>query len=285
MPDLRPPADTPPPLTDEVKAVRSGSFGAVADHYERYRPGPPADAVAWLLPEPVATVVDLGAGTGALTRLLVGHADRVVAVEPDERMRRVLTGEVAGVTAVDGRGESLPLADGSADAVLASSSWHWMDPEATLAEVRRVLVPGGVLGVLWSGPDQTGPFMERVQALLGDGPDGDGPDGDGGPLAAVDLRGTLGNDLQRPAYDLEIPAGVPFTEPEHRAFVWDMGMTADDLIGLLGTMSWIITMEPAARDQVLEVARSLLRDRLGVGDGTTVDVTFRCDAFRTRSTG
>jgi trans-aconitate methyltransferase len=77
------------PLTPEQKAARAASFGAAASHYERYRPGPPVEAVDWILPAHVRTVVDLGAGTGALTRLLVGRADEVVAVEPDDRMRAV----------------------------------------------------------------------------------------------------------------------------------------------------------------------------------------------------
>ena len=76
-----------------------------------------------------------GRRDGALTRLLVGRADEVVAVEPDDRMRAVLTESVPGVRAVAGRGESIPLPDASVDAVLASSSWHWMDPVPTLLEV------------------------------------------------------------------------------------------------------------------------------------------------------
>ena len=279
MADQRAPGDTAPPLTEDAKAVRSGSFGAVADHYGRYRPGPPPEAVDWLLPGPVTTVVDLGAGTGALTRLLGPRADQVIAVEPDDRMRAVLADEVPGVTALDGRGEALPLGDDSVDAVLASSSWHWMEPVAAFAEVHRVLVPGGVLGALWTGPDQAGPFMERVRDLLGIG-----TGTADGVAEAGRLRDTLGDDLRRADYVLETPAGSPFAEPEYRAFVWDMAMTADELIGLLGTMSWVITMEPDTRDDVLGVARTLLRDRLGLEGGTTTDVTFRCDAFRTRTT-
>ena len=167
------PTDAGVPLSDlapEVKAERAGSFGEVASEYERFRPGPPAGAVTWVVPEHVARIVDLGAGTGALTRLLVGRADEVVAIEPDERMRSVLVASVPGIRAVEGRGESIPLPDACADAVLASSSWHWMDPVPTLHEVGRVLVPGGTLAatvvrtrsrrsVLRAGPGPPGPTV------------------------------------------------------------------------------------------------------------------------------
>ena len=150
-------------LPADQKAKRSGSFGAVASHYDRFRPGPPTAAVDWLLPIHVERVVDLGAGTGALTRLLVGRADEVVAVEPDDRMRSVLAREVPEVRAVTGRGESMPLPDGCADTVLASSSWHWMDPVPSLREVARVLKPKAILGAMWTGPDPDGPFIAQAR--------------------------------------------------------------------------------------------------------------------------
>ena len=78
----------------------------------------PAAAVEWVLPGHVRRIVDLGAGTGGLTRRLVGRADEVVAVEPDDRMREVLQQAVPDARALAGRGESIPLEDGSADAVL-----------------------------------------------------------------------------------------------------------------------------------------------------------------------
>lgn len=263
-------------LPPEVKARRSGSFGAVASHYERFRPGPPVAAVEWLLPDRVGRVIDLGAGTGALTRLLTDRADEVVAVEPDGRMRQVLIDEVPGVRAVDGRGESLPLPDGCADAVLASSSWHWMDVVPTLNEVARVLVPGGLLGALWSGPDPEGPFMTQAAALLAQQPR-PAPE-DGGQSDAF-TAGILGDAL-RPVSSLEIPPGTPFDQPEHRSFSWDVALNADDLIGLLGTLSWIITMPEDQRTRLMAEARRLLSELLGVEGEVTVDVAFRSDVWR-----
>ncbi len=271
-------------LPPEVKAERSGSFGAVASHYERYRPGPPVAAVDWLLPTRVGTVVDLGAGTGALTRLLIDRADDVVAIEPDDRMRSVLVEEVPGIRALAGRGESIPMPDCCADAVLASSSWHWMDTVPTLVEVGRVLVPGGTLGVLWAGPDPEGTFITQAQALLAEQSRRDTAPSDGGKggSPAGRFAGLIMGDALRPVSSLEIPDGVPFEQPELEVFTWDVALNADELIGLLGTLSWVILMPEETRQGVIAEARRLLAELLGVEGEVTVDVAFRSDIWRSR---
>ncbi len=252
-------------LDPEEKAKRSGSFGAIAEHYERYRPGPGAEVVEWVLGGRTGLAVDLGAGTGALTRLLVDRVDEVVGVEPDDRMRAVLAQEVPGARAVVGKGEAIPLPDHCADAVMASSSWHWMDPEATLAEVARVLVPGGVLAVMWTGPNPDGPLMTQGRAML----------------SGSELGSEIAQDMDRPTPSLEIPAGAPFGPVERESFTWDIALTADDLIGLIGTLSWVITMEDERRERVLEEARRLLRQDMGLDGDATIDVEYRTDAWRT----
>jgi ubiquinone/menaquinone biosynthesis C-methylase UbiE len=256
-----------------TKEELSGSFGAVASDYERFRPGPPPAAVDWWLPERAHRVVDLGAGTGALTRLLVARADEVVAVEPDDRMRTVLQERVPGVVALGGRAESIDLPHASADAVFASSSWHWVEPVAALTEVARVLVPDGLLGVVWSGPDPDGPFMSQARDLLAAGR------GDAGEQDLGDM--VLGN-ANRPDFVLVIPDGLPFSAPEHEVITWDVALTADELIGLLGTLSWIITMPDEQREQVFATARRFLVELLGLEGERTVDVAFRADAWRSR---
>lgn len=275
----------PVELSPEEKAARAASFGGAAALYEKYRQGPPAEAVDWILQAPSAPVplvplvpraVDLGAGTGALSRLLLGRAEEVVAVEPDDRMRAVLTDAVPEVRAVAGRGESIPLPDASVDAVIASSSWHWMDPVPTLNEVGRVLVPGGVLGAIWSGPDSESPFMAQAIALLG---------GEGSALVDDQSRADLAvavNERSRNDSTLQIPPGVPFDQPEQTVVTWDVALTADELIGLLGTFSWVILMDDEARDRLFGTARQLLRDALGVEGDVTVDVGYRAEVWRAR---
>ena len=264
------------PLTPEQKAKRAASFGGAASHYERYRPGPPVEAVAWVLPTPVRTVVDLGAGTGALTRLLVDRADEVVAVEPDDRMRAVLAEAVPAARAVAGRGESIPLPDASADAAMASSSWHWMDLVPTLLEVGRVLVPGGTLAAVWSGPDPDAGLIAQARALLS----GDGA-ADIDDENQAELSAAL-NDRNALVQALEIPPGVPFHQPEKKVITWEVALNADELIGLLGTFSWVILMEDDARERLFETARRVLRESLGVSGDVTVDIGYRAEVFKAR---
>ncbi len=274
-------------LAPQEKEIRAGSFGGVAGDYQRYRPGPPVAAVDWILPSHVGTVVDLGAGTGALTRLLIGRADEVVAIEPDDRMRSVLIGEVPGIRALLGHGESMPLPDGCAQAVVASSSWHWMDPVPTLREVGRILAPGGILGALWTGPDPEGPFMVQTRTVLAAQAEGRIEDSLGDDKAAPQSReftSLVLGDALRPMSSLEIPAGAPFDQPEHEVFTWDVALNADELIGLLGTLSWIITMPVETRTRVIAAARRLLGELLGIEGEVTVDVAFRTDAWRSHRT-
>ena len=88
---------------------RAMSFGSIAENYNELRPQPPQQAVDWLVPAGCQVAVDVGAGTGLFTRTLVDRAGQVIAVEPDARMRTVLTARTPGVRVVEGRGESIPL--------------------------------------------------------------------------------------------------------------------------------------------------------------------------------
>jgi SAM-dependent methyltransferase len=218
-----------------------------------------------------------------MTKDLVGRIDHVIAIEPDDRMRRVLAENLPGVRAVKGVGESIPLGDACADAVLASSSWHWMDADLALREAARVLVPSGTLAAVWTGPDPDGPFVVQAQALLSEmSSGGAGPDGNGSPRP--DLGATVVDSENRVDPVLRIPGGSPFAQPEGHVLTWDVALTADELIGLLGTFSWIITMTADRRAYVIDEARRVLRDGLGVSGDVTVDVQYRCEAWRTRLT-
>jgi SAM-dependent methyltransferase len=135
-------------------------FGAHADAYDRARPAWPEEAARWLVSQDAGLVVELGAGTGKLTRALVSLGLQVVAVEPDPRMLTVL--RERGLDGVDGAAEAIPLGDGEAGAVVAGSALHWFDLDVTLPEIHRVLREGGRLGFGWNHRDGRHPTIARM---------------------------------------------------------------------------------------------------------------------------
>jgi len=146
------------------------AFGERADDYEKGRPDYPASAVSWLVDAlrigSGSTVVDIAAGTGKLTRLLLPTGARVVAVEPVAGMRDVLRSVVPGAEVVEGVAEDLPLLDNFAGAVTVAQAFHWFRAEVALAEIRRVLVPGGRLGLIWNRRHLDQPVQAELATLM-----------------------------------------------------------------------------------------------------------------------
>lgn len=147
---------------------RATSFAAVADAYERSRPGYPEAAARWLVGDEPLDVVDLGAGTGKLTRSLVALGHRVTAVEPLPEMIAHLRKAVPAAVAVEGGAEAIPLAAGSADIVAAAQAFHWFDPGPALREIARVLRPGGRIALIWNVRDESEAWVaELSDAMVG----------------------------------------------------------------------------------------------------------------------
>jgi SAM-dependent methyltransferase len=147
-------------VSDPRVAPQAARFGDVADGYERARPLYPESALSELAAgcrlRPGTRVADVGAGTGKLTRQLVGLGADVVAIEPARGMRRRLEAEVPGVTVLDGTAEDIPLPDASVDVVTAGQAFHWFDTHRALDEISRVLRPAGWLALLWNERPESG---------------------------------------------------------------------------------------------------------------------------------
>jgi len=154
-----------------IHRAAAEGFSRAADDYVRGRPDYPAAVADWLRDTvgvgPGATAVDLGAGTGKFTPYLVGTGARVVAVEPVDAMRARLSAAWPGVDARAGTAEAIPLPDASADAVVCAQSFHWFATPAALAEVRRVLKPGGRLGLVWNVRDLGVGWVSRLGRVVG----------------------------------------------------------------------------------------------------------------------
>lgn len=153
-----------------IHEAAARGFGAGADDYERGRPEYPPAAVAYLVEMlrmgPGTTVVDLAAGTGKLTRLLVPSGADVVAVEPVAEMRGHLHTTVRGVTVLEGTAEAIPLEDRVATAVTVGQAFHWFRGEQAVPEIHRVLRAGGRLGLVWNRRDLDDPVQREIQEVI-----------------------------------------------------------------------------------------------------------------------
>jgi SAM-dependent methyltransferase len=229
-----------------VNPVAAAGFGAAADVYERARPSYPEEAVRWLAERaglgPGTTVVDVGAGTGKLTRLLLSTEARVVAVEPVQAMRTVLQDRVPGAEVLDGVAEALPLPDGSADALTVAQAFHWFDHAVAIPELHRVLRPGGALVLIWNSRDMADPLQQALEALLR-------------PLRR-DAPYQLGGAWREP-----LESSGLFGAPEEAQFGIAQEMTADGVCERVASTSFVAAMVQDERDRLLAKVRDLVGDR------------------------
>jgi SAM-dependent methyltransferase len=235
------------------RETRRTSFGSVAADYDRYRPSPPPQALDWLIPPDARAVLDLAAGTGAVTRELIGRVPRVIAVEPDERMRAVLSAKCPGAEVLAGRGEDIPLPGASVDAVVISAAWHWLDPEQAVPEIARVLRVGGRLGVMWIGRDERVPWVAEFnrparQVRQAARPREERDD---------DAHGPAGSRARR-RRDVTFPPGTPLSQVEERDVEFSLPRTKEELVGLFGTYSGVITLEADQRAELTRQVRAFL---------------------------
>jgi SAM-dependent methyltransferase len=223
------------------------SFGAEADAYERGRPGWPLEAVDRVGLPSAAVVLDLAAGTGKLTRVLAQRFARVLAVEPDAAMRAFNPG------AVEGTAEAIPLADGSVDGVFVAEAFHWFDRPEVVAEIARVLRPGGTLALLWNVP---------LDQLVGD----EVWDEPGG--SPKQNRFETGE--WRRAFE-----GGPFGPLEEAAVEHEWRLTREELVAYYASVSWMAVLPEAER------ARKLARFEAAL-DREVYSRTLRAEVYWAR---
>ncbi len=243
---------------------RATSFGEVAADYDRLRPGPPQQALDWLVPRDCGTAIDIAAGTGLFTRALQRRVKDVVAIEPDDRMREVLAARSPGVRAVEGRGEVIPVPDASADGVFVSSAWHWLDPGQAIPEIARVLADGGRLGVIWTGRDRQADWVARLDLPR--------------KPQQETQQATPGDAGQRRRHEVTLPPGAPFENVSTASFTFARCMTVDQVVDWLATYSGLITASGRERSAALAHARQELLPR-AASDGL-VEIPMRSHCWR-----
>lgn len=237
-------------MTDP-RRERSLSFGSQAAAYERGRPSYPPEAVDWLLAPTddweAHDVLDLGAGTGKLTTRLVERGLSVIAVDPIAEMLDMLRTALPDTPALLGSAEQIPLPDNAVDAVLVAQAWHWFDPERAVAEVARVLRPGGRLGVLWNTRDERLGWVKDFGQIVG-----------------------LEHDRDNATVDLP----EPFTDISTHQVEWTNYITPQALIDYVASRSYCITSPAEVRTRTLDEVRDLLASHPSLASSTGLAMPY-----------
>lgn len=217
-------------------------FDRAADAYERGRPGYPAEVLDLFDLPAAATVLDLAAGTGKLTRILVQRYAKVVAVEPLDGMRGVLERAVPGADSRAGSAEAIPAGDEEFDAVFIAQAFHWFATDAVVSELTRVLRPRGSLALLWntlstapvtpSPPDE---FRRRVRELREEARVED---------VYLDWRAALEHG--------------PFEDLREALVHHEAVLDAEAMLAQVASFSWVAVRPEAERRRVLAELRALL---------------------------
>ena len=177
-----------------------------------------------------AIVLDLGAGTGKLTRALADRYARVIAVEPLDELRTILAARVPEADVRAGAAEAIPLADAEVDAVFAGQSFHWFANDVAVDEIVRVLRPGGVLALMWNQSDDPSPLPEAYRRRIAE----------------------LHDEGRPPPIDEDVLKRFPFGE-EHDEVVRHRQVSGrDDVLAFAASVSWI-----AKRDDRVEILEEL----------------------------
>jgi SAM-dependent methyltransferase len=215
---------------------RARSFESVAAEYERHRPGYPEEALRWAAEQlgldPGARVLDVGAGTGKLTRRLVSLGFDVMAVEPGAPMLDQLRTGVPEAEALEAPAESIPLPDGTLDAAFAGQAYHWFDRERALPELQRVIKADGGLVLLWNWWNERDPLQRELAELIG-------------------FAG------HEPYQEDELPDAPWFREVGRTVIETVQESSPDALVGYLSTASTFLTAEPDERKESLRAVHEL----------------------------
>lgn len=234
------------------------AFAEVAGAYERGRPGYPEEAVRWLAGDKPRDVVDLGAGTGKLTRALVQLGHRVTAIEPLPEMLELLPAAAPGAFATLGNAEVIPLPDAHADVVTCAQSFHWFDHRRALPEIARILRPGGRLALVWNTRDEEDPWVARLSALIGN--EAVGEDDSTVPIDASGLFGPV----------------------ETATFRFEQQLDRDTLLELVLSRSYCAKLPPDEREPILRAVGELYDE---TAEAEEVRLPYLTECFRTSKEG
>jgi SAM-dependent methyltransferase len=213
------------------------SFQDGGEHYQRVRPGYPAESADWLIPAGARDALDVGAGTGKFTALLLERGLAVSAVDPSVDMLEQLRARYPEVAASQGTAEATGLAESSSDVVSVAQAWHWCDPLPASTELARILRPGGTLGLIWNQLDTSVQWVHRLSRIMHAG------------------------DVYKPGFRPVV--GPEFEGLESHVTRWEDTLSTEDIMELTKSRSYYLRAADATRAKVLANLDWYLHEHLG----------------------
>ncbi|MFD0558025.1 methyltransferase family protein [Stackebrandtia endophytica] len=249
------------PVDPEITQIHALSFGQAADLYDTARPTYPTEALRWGFGDNPIDIVDVGAGTGLLTRGLIAMGHRVTVVEPDRQMLDKLIAVTRGLTAHHhGNAEALPLPDAYADAVTAGQAYHWFDPDRALPQIKRVLRPGGHFVPMWNVRDESVDWVKRLSDIVGS--------------SAAELTAGLAS---APGYFAPY-----FDDPELKLFRHEKPLTPEGLVRLVKSRSYYLTASLQRQKEIMAGVSDLLANHPLLAGRDEFAMPYLTHVFRLR---
>jgi SAM-dependent methyltransferase len=230
------------------------SFQDGGEHYDRVRPGYPAESADWLVPAGAANAADIGAGTGKFTALLVERGLLVTAIDPSPDMLAQLRRTLPGVVALEGTAEATGLGEGTFDVVSVAQAWHWCDPHLASAEIARILRPGGVIGLIWNQLDTSVPWVHRLSRIMHAG------------------------DVHKP--DFRPSVGPQFAGLESHLTRWVDPVTTEEIVELAKSRSYYLAAGQTTRSKVLGNLEWYLHEHLSHTRDDVVGLPYLTQTWR-----
>ncbi len=254
-------------MTDGMHAIAATGYTANAESYERARPGYPAEVVDWAIAElglaAGAPTLEVGAGTGKLTRELVARGLDVTAVEPVSAMRALLERSLPDIRVLAGTAEHLPVENGTAAFAAVGTAFHWFEAAAATRELGRVLRPGGGLFLVWNLRDLSDPFMMRLAGIQ-----------EGWRRAQAGLPFSLDAEAARGV----LPGGL-FEAVGELTATQTQSLDRAGLLDRMRSISYVGAMEPDERERELSRVRSFLDAEGATGEDGRIELRYVVRGF------
>ncbi len=250
------------PMT--IHEAASKGYQTAGDSYDKGRPEYPAEAIRFLTEElgiaPGKSLLDLGAGTGKFTQLIVSSGAEILAIEPVEGMRKKFSELLPQIKIIEGSAEKIPRPDHSVDAVVVAQAFHWFDGEKALPELYRVLKTAGKLGLIWNARDESVDWVSKLTDIID-------PHEKGAPRYKYGV------------WKKAFKKTSLFSSLSEKNFKYVQKGSPDMIVDRVASISFISALPPKTKAKVLNEVRELLANHAMTKNRREIELPYRTDVF------